>query len=81
MQDLSALTIALLIVGVFVIALGRRHSLRTDSEELYKDLLRKCSGDDAQAERLIEGERKRYPNATRDSLIKRAIDRLETHRR
>jgi hypothetical protein len=49
--------------------------------ELYRNLLRKSFGDKAQVERLIEGERRRKPNASRAVWMKDAIDRWERHNR
>lgn len=48
---------------------------------LYNQLLVKTLGDKAKAERLIEYERQYYPKATRNSLIKHAIERLERDNR
>jgi hypothetical protein len=42
---------------------------------LYQDLLAICRGDREMAERLIELERKKVPNAGRNEWIKRAIER------
>ncbi len=66
----------LLVFGLFA-WLGWRKSKKS----LYEDLLRKCFGDVAQAERLIESERKRFPAATRERLIRHAVDRWEQHNR
>jgi hypothetical protein len=48
---------------------------------LYQDLLSKVRGDAATAERLIEYERERAPNASREELIRRAIERWEDDNR
>jgi len=44
---------------------------------LYNDLLRKVSGDQAAAERLIAYERQRAPQATRSIWLQKAIQRWE----
>ena len=49
--------------------------------ELYRNLLRKSFGDRAQVERLIEGERRRRPDAGRATWMKDAVDRWEWHNR
>jgi len=49
--------------------------------ELYQKLLRKSFGDKAQAERLIEAERRKRPDARRIILMKHAIDRWERDNR
>jgi hypothetical protein len=48
---------------------------------LYERLLRKTMGDRAQAERLVELERKRMPAANRTRLIRSALDRWERDNR
>ena len=47
----------------------------------YENLLRKVGGDILTAERLIEYERRRAPNASREELIRRAIERWEDDNR
>ncbi|HEX5808494.1 MAG TPA: hypothetical protein VFY25_07490, partial [Anaerolineales bacterium] len=47
----------------------------------YENLLRMVGRDAATAERLIEYERRSAPNASRDELIQRAIERLLQDRR
>lgn len=81
MTDLMALIVAILIFFAIVVAMGHRHSCQTESKELYLDLLRKCGGDKDTVERLVEGERKRNPNASKDSLIRKAVERWEQNRR
>ncbi|MBN1935848.1 MAG: hypothetical protein JW934_14355 [Anaerolineae bacterium] len=49
--------------------------------ELYRNLLVKVHGDHAAAQRLIEFERKRHPNASQADLIRRAIERWELDNR
>jgi len=44
---------------------------------LYNDLLRKVGGDQAAAERLIDYERQRAPQATRSIWLQQAIQRWE----
>jgi len=56
------------------------HTSRT-SEALYRNLLTKVGGDVDTAERLIDYERKRAPNAGRDELVKRAIESWELDNR
>ncbi len=46
----------------------------------YRQLLRMTMGDREQAERLIRYERRYAPDASREHLIQRAIDRLEYDR-
>lgn len=50
-------------------------------QRLYNDLLPLVRHDINTAERLIDYERRRIPNATREQLIKNAIDRLNRDRR
>lgn len=47
----------------------------------YENLLRKVGGDVLTAERLIEYECRRAPNASREELIRRAIERWEDDNR
>lgn len=51
------------------------------SEELYTNLLLKVGGDRTTAERLIAYERRRAPYASRDELVKRAIESWELDNR
>lgn len=81
MTDLLALIVVLLILSFLVLRLGGRYQRRSNTNDLYQKLLRKCAGDRAQVERLIEGERKRNPKASHDRLIKNAIERLDHDRR
>ena len=46
-------------------------------DALYGQLVKRCMGDDAQAARLIEYERKRSADLDRAELIRRALRRLE----
>lgn len=48
---------------------------------LFDDLLRKVGGDRSTAERLIEYERQRRPNATRLACLQNAIGRWEQENR
>ena len=50
---------------------------RGPQTDLYQNLLNKVGGDAATAERLINLERRNAPNASRDDLITRAIERWE----
>jgi hypothetical protein len=71
--------------GVRQVASPQRQSVRRwaqpatqTSEELYKNLLVKVMGNRETAERLIERERwSAPPNASRDELVKRAIEKWE----
>jgi hypothetical protein len=50
-------------------------------EDAYHDLLVRVKFDTGLAERLIEYERKRSPNASREDLCRRAIERLNRDNR
>lgn len=76
-QATLTLLMVLTVFGICAWYGWQKHS----KQSLYNDLLRKCFGDAAQAERLIEAERKRYPSATRERLIRHAIDRWRQHNR
>ncbi|MDQ2690918.1 MAG: hypothetical protein M3Y68_02680, partial [Chloroflexota bacterium] len=52
-----------------------------DGEELFQNLLSKVGGERLTAERLIEYERRHAPNASREELIRRAIERWEDDNR
>lgn len=54
---------------------------RGSASPAYRKLLRMTMGDREQAERLIRYERRYAPDASREQLIQRAIDRLEYDRR
>jgi hypothetical protein len=49
--------------------------------ELYENLLRKAGGDDEVVERLVEYERSLQPEATRTTLLEKAIQRWERDNR
>lgn len=51
----------------------------TITNDLYSVLLRKTFYDKEKAERLVELERKLNPNASLNTLIRNAINRLEMH--
>jgi len=53
------------------------YSASDTSEALYRNLLNKVGGDRGTAERLIAYESKRAPYASRDELVKRAIESWE----
>lgn len=53
------------------------HPTPPNSDNPYRDLLIKVMYDQAQADRLIEDERKFYPRATVDELCRKALARLE----
>jgi hypothetical protein len=53
---------------------------RGSASPAYRQLLRMTMGDREQAERLIRYERRYAPEANREQLIQRAIDRLEYDR-
>ena len=46
-------------------------------DSLYSRLVKRCHGDDSQAARLIEYERKRTSGLDRAELIRRALRRLD----
>ncbi len=50
-------------------------------QELYANLLTKSLGDKERVERLIEYERKRIPNASKEDLLHNTIDRWERDNR
>ncbi|MGW8251475.1 MAG: hypothetical protein ACWGO1_12595, partial [Anaerolineales bacterium] len=52
-----------------------------DQAELYNDLLRKVGGEHAAADRLIEYERQRQPDANRRTWIESAIRHWERDNR
>ncbi|CAG0981994.1 hypothetical protein ANAEL_01801 [Anaerolineales bacterium] len=56
-------------------------SKQTSREQLYQHLLTLTKHDKDLAERLIEYERKRKPNASEEELIKNAIERWELDNR
>lgn len=56
MEHLIAPIIVLALLGLMYWFLGRFRTKKTTEQELYKNLLRKCMGDKAQAERLIGDE-------------------------
>ena len=69
------------IIITLLLFLLERFRRKATAEKPYDILLRRCLGDAQQAERLIEAERNRYPNASRDRLIKHAVDRWKSHSR
>jgi hypothetical protein len=75
---------AAVIVAVLILKRGSIGSMMRSGRrerELYRNLLRKSFGDKAQVERLIEGERRRKPDADRAVWMKDAVDRWERHNR
>jgi hypothetical protein len=59
---------------------GQAESPRT-TEFIYEDLVQLVRGDTAVADRLIDFERKQFPNESREQLINRAIQRLTRDRK
>lgn len=55
---------------------GSNTSAKSEEEILYRKLLSMVLGDKRVAERLIEFERKKFPNVPRSELILTAIERL-----
>jgi hypothetical protein len=51
----------------------------SDRNDLYHKLLRKTLGDKEKAQRLVELERARNPQASLEVLIKNAINRIDMH--
>lgn len=74
---------ALVVAGVVIYLLFGRGagSLLSSEDGLYEELLRKCRGDRSLANRLVEYERKRNPDAEIAELLRDAIERLEYDRR
>jgi hypothetical protein len=76
-----------LIIILVVIALifFSRYLKRFDEpkteQDLYGALLQRCFGDRELVERLIELEKKGTPTASRATLIRMAIERLDRHNR
>jgi uncharacterized protein YcfJ len=72
------------VIGAFVPegirAIRRGSGGPGSASDAYRRLLRMTMGDRAQAERLIRYERRYAPDASREELIQRAIDRLEYDR-
>ncbi len=66
--------IVILIVAYWLFAPRRSKATPPD---LYRKLLLSAMGDRAMAERLIELERRRHPEASRAQLIRYAIERWE----
>jgi hypothetical protein len=64
------------LIGAIRAASGERGTMSA----AYRRLLRMTMGDREQAERLIRYERRYAPDASREVLIQRAIDRLEYDR-
>jgi hypothetical protein len=78
--------VGLLIIGILLLCTRSQASreaeeLRKKEGDLYKQLLARLLGDRHAADRLIEYERERSPDATSATLIKAAIDRLEHDRK
>lgn len=68
----------LALIGVVGLALYLIFAGRGSNEDdLYAQLVKRCMGDDSQASRLIEFERKRSDGLDRGELIARALRRLE----
>ena len=54
---------------------------RGNGADRFERLVALCHGDRAMAERLVAGEARRSPDATRRSHVERAIHRLASDRR
>ncbi|HZS10128.1 MAG TPA: hypothetical protein VFD58_35200 [Blastocatellia bacterium] len=78
---LTLILLILLAALVAAIAFLRPKQGAAGADDSYNKLLRKSLGDPVQVERLIEAERKRHPNATRERLMRHAIERWESHNR
>ena len=76
------LLIILVFGGILAFALWLIWGMDRNTEDsLYGRLVKRCSGDDAQAARLIEYERSRGANLERVELIRRALRRLDRDNR
>jgi len=68
--------IVLLVIALLAVFIRYRGKKLTKESRSEQDLIRRCFGDRAQAERLIELERMRNPNLSRENAAKDAIDSL-----
>jgi hypothetical protein len=59
--------------------LAKKPAAQNISSELYQKLLIKTGSDSEKAQRLIELEKKRNPQASLPVLIRNAINRIEMH--
>lgn len=75
------MTVLLAIFGWFVKLREGQCTRRRAGAKPYHRLLRKTRGDKAQAERLIEYERRRHPQWGRELLIAQAIENWERSNR
>jgi hypothetical protein len=80
-MDQLSLQTFLIPVLILLAVLGWLVLKRQKKRNRYERLLRKCFGDEVQAERLIEAEQHRYPKGNRDLWIRLAIERWEQHSR
>jgi hypothetical protein len=76
---LMALLFASLFAAATIFFFARRSG--GAATDVYQKLLRKSLGDRTQVERLIEAERRRHPEATREKLMRHALERWERHLR
>jgi hypothetical protein len=79
---IRGLLFAAIFSGIVAFAFWLIFGLGRDSEDvLYARLVKRCSGDDSQAARLIDYERSRSSNLDRAELIRRALRRLDRDNR
>ena len=76
---LMALLFALLFAAAAIYFFVRRG--KPAPPVVYQKLLRKSLGDRAQVERLIEAECRRHPEASREKLMRHALERWDRHLR
>ncbi len=78
---MTGMLMALLFASLFAATAIYFFAWRGDSTatDLYQKLLRKSLGDRAQVERLVAAERRRHPKATREKLMRHALERWERH--
>lgn len=82
MKLIAGLVVLILIVFFVVFfAKNKTATKKISKDAYYQKLLSKTMGNKEQAERLIELERQRNPNAGRAELIKLAVERWEYHNR
>jgi hypothetical protein len=79
---IRGLLVTLVLGGMIGLALWLILGLDRDTEDaLYTRLVKRCSGDDSQAARLIDYERSRSSDLDRAELIRRALRRLDRDNR
>jgi hypothetical protein len=79
---LYGLPVAALIGGItYLLTRQSSHSDRSLEKQLYQQLLSRSGGDRKLAERLVELERQRHPDANRLQLLQNAIYRWDRDRR